>query len=111
MKTLEVLNVSESMLTAEIKSMKLKELEKHAGKLLKALGQNDYDGVLSVVIKAIPKLGDSGKDRFSALQAVIRKMLPASGLKRSDDQHTLERLTVIIMVIVSRKYTDILSAQ
>ncbi len=109
MKTLEVLNVSEAELTTEIKQMKLKELERHASKLLKALGQEGYEGALAVVIKAVPKLGESGKDRFSALQDVIRKLLPERDTDKHHDQHTLERLALIMMVIVTRKYNDILA--
>ena len=111
LKTLEILNLSESELTTEIKKMKLKELEKHAGKLLKALGQENYSGVLSVVIKAVPKLGQAGADRFQALQEVIRKILPLRGMETRHDQHTLERLALIMMVIVTRKYADILASQ
>jgi hypothetical protein len=111
MKTLEVLNVSEAELTAEIKKMKLKELEKHADKLLKAMGQSDYDGVLTVVIKSVPKLGELGADRFVALQGVIRKLLPESAVGKDHDQHTLERLALIMMVVVTRKYDEILAEQ
>lgn len=115
MKTLELLNAPEATLTASIKQMKLKELEKHAGKILKALGQNDYEGVLAVVIKAVPNLGAEAEgesvDRFSALQAVIRKLLPEANEGEHHDQHTLERLALIMMVIVTRKYEDILAKQ
>jgi len=112
MKTLELLNLSEASLTAEMKTMKLKELERHAEKILSTLGQKDYAGVLSVVIKAVPQLGKAGGARFAEMQEVIRKLLPKNSAgEQHHDVHTLERLAVIMMLIVSRKYNDILTGK
>jgi hypothetical protein len=106
MKTIDLLSCPETTLTAELKRMKSKELERHTRKLLLKLGPNDYDAVMATVIKAIAKMDASQKNRFSALQAVIRSFL-VSEKKNVEQQIVVERLTIIMMLLVANKFHKI----
>ncbi|BCD97262.1 hypothetical protein [Marinagarivorans cellulosilyticus] len=108
MKTREILLADEKHVTAQIKTMKIKELERHTKKLLALLGQTDYDQVMAAAIKAIPQL-DSAGNRFQILQELIEAQLPSEST--SQQQPVLERVTVLIMVLVAKKFTKILKEQ
>ncbi len=106
MKTLDLLSCPETTLTAELKAMKSKELERHTRKLLIKLGLNDYDAIMATVIKSIAKMDASQKNRFSALQAVIRSFL-ASEKQKAEQQAVVERLAIIMMLLVAKKFHKI----
>ncbi len=106
MKTIDLLSCPETTLTAELKRMKSKELERHTRKLLLKLGLNDYDAVMATVIKAIAKLDASQENRFSALQAVIRSFL-VSEKQKVEQQPVVERLAIIMMLLVAKKFHKI----
>lgn len=108
MKTREILLADEKHVTAQIKTMKIKELERHTKKVLALLGQTDYDKVMAAAIKAIPQL-DSAGNRFHILQELIKAQLPSE--LTSQQQPVLERVTVLIMVLVAKKFTKILKEQ
>lgn len=106
MKTHELLAASEEELSPQLKTMKLKELERHANKILNNLGCPDYDDVLRVVIKAIRALESDNDDRFSSLQDTIKNQLP---LASNDDNeaNTISRLTILMTMIVTKKFEKI----
>ena len=106
MKTIDLLSCPETTLTAELKRMKSKELERHTRKLLLKLGLNDYDAVMATVIKAIAKMDASQDNRFSALQAVIRSLL-VSEKQNVEQQAVVERLAIIMMLLVAKKFHKI----
>lgn len=109
MKTHELLAASETALTPIIKEMKLKELERHAQKILLKLGQSDYDNVLKVIIRAVPKLDPEKIDRFTAVQNLIRGLVPTASNDSEEDQKVIACLAVIIMRIISQKFDKIMS--
>jgi len=108
MKTLELLNVDEKVAAYQMRTMDVKELERHAKKILAMLGQHDYDKVMAAVIKEVPRL-QPGANRFQVLQAVVQQSL--GGQETENNHSVLERLTVVIMVIIARKFTSILQSQ
>ena len=105
MKTRDIMLSDEKSVTAQLKTMKIKELERHANKILAQLGQPDYDVVMAAVIKKIPAL-DATADRFEAVQSVVKSHLPAEYAASSNP--ALERITVLITVLVAKKFTKIL---
>lgn len=111
MKTHELMNAPEAELAPRLKEMKKKELERHAQKILTNLGQPDYDAVMSVVIRAVPKLNDDKADRFTAVQNIVRGLLPTASNDGDVDETIIARLTVIIMVIITKKFNKILAEQ
>ena len=106
MKTIDLLSCPETTLTAELKRMKSKELERHTRKLLLKLELNDYDAVIATVIKTIAKMDASQENRFNALQAVIRSLL-ASEKQKVEQQVVVERLAIIMMLLVAKKFHKI----
>ena len=109
MKTREILLADEKHVTAQLKTMKIKELERHTKKVLVQLGQADYDKVMAAAIKAIPKM-DAQSDRFQILKDLIKTQLPNEQLS-PDEQPVLDRVTVLVMVLVAKKFTKILKEQ
>lgn len=109
MKTLELAEMPEAQLVPLLKDMKLKELERHAQKILTNMGQPDYDKVLSVLIRALPKMTGEKIDRFTAVQNVVKGLLPTASNDSSVDSHLLDRLAVILSMIIKRKFDRILS--
>ena len=111
MKTNDLLSCPEATLTAELKAMKSKELERHTRKLLLKLGLDDYDTVLTTVIKAIAKLDTNKTDRFTGLQSVINSLLPHCEQDEPEHNILVERLTIVMMLLVAKKFHKIHSAQ
>lgn len=107
MKTHEILSTPEAKLAPALADIKLKELERHATKLLRSKGNADYDEVLRAVIRALPKLESEGAQRFSEVQNLIHVhfALPSTSAPVTDD--VLQRITVIIMMIISKKFDEI----
>ena len=106
MKTIDLLSCPEATLTLELKLMKSKELERHTRKLLMKLGLNDYDAVMATVIKAIPRLDTETTDRFSALQTLINSLL-VSDKHKVEQKAVVERLAIIMMLLVAKKFHKI----
>ena len=131
MKTNDLLSCPEATLTIALKGMKAKELERHIRKLLLKLGLNDYDGVMTTVIKAIAELDADKTDRFSALQDLIHSLcskkehtqnehiknehIKNEHIKdeQSESEHNtlVERLAIIMMLLVAKKFHKIHGAQ
>ena len=107
MKTHEVLSSSEAQLTAQLRDMKIKELERHGKKILATLGQPDFDAVMSAVIKALPKMDREQVGRFSAVQELIKARLPRASNDSPSDDTLIERLAIIMVVLVTKKFQKI----
>ena len=111
MKTLDLLSCPEATLTTELKQMKARELERHTRKLLAKLGLSDYDNVMATVIKAIAKLDADKADRFSALQTLIHSLLPTIEKDKPEHNALIERLSLIMMLLVAKKFHKIHTAR
>lgn len=107
MKTHELLATPESELVPQLRDMKLKELEKHAENLLRRFGQPDYDAVMRALIKAIPTLGASEQDRYQVVQGLVRSHLALDGEAQAENKDAVQRITVILMVIIKKKFLKI----
>lgn len=108
MKTFELMQTPESVLAPKLKVMKLKELEKHATKILANLGAS-YEDVLRVLIKAVPKLDEGKTDRLQAVKNIVRDLVPTASNESDVDDKLIERVTVILIVIITRKLQKIMS--
>ncbi len=112
MKTREILTANEKAVSAALKDMKIKTLERHAQKILAQLGQDNYDAVMAAVIKIVPRLTRETRDRFGVVKNVIAEQLPivsSDGAKSEEaKQEVLVRLTVVVMVIIAKKFTKIM---
>ena len=106
MKTIDLLSCPEATLTAELKLMKSKELERHTRKLLLKLGIKDYDAVMATVIKAIAKMEASQDNRFTALQALINSLL-VSDKHKAEQKAVVERLAIVMMLLVAKQFHKI----
>lgn len=111
MKTLELMKASEAELAPKLKQMKLKELERHASKILGNLGQPDYDEVMRVVIGAVPKLEGEYSEKLEGLKRIVKGLVPTASNDSVVDDTLIERLAVIIMMIITKKFQKILSEQ
>ncbi|WP_370979802.1 hypothetical protein [Agaribacterium sp. ZY112] len=111
MKTHELVKASEAELTQALQVMKIKEIERHAAKLFERLGQPDFASVLSVFIKAIPKINQQDGDRFAQTKGLIRGLLPSASNESAEDDDLVSRLAVMLMVLVSKKYEKVLREQ
>ena len=110
MKTHEIFTTPEAELAPQLKLLKIKELEKHAQKILKQLGQKNYDVVMSLVIKTIPNLDGDYSNRFNELQHFIKTQLPSANDLTTCDEEIIRRLAVIFMLLVSKKFNAILKS-
>jgi len=108
MKTFELMQTPESVLAPKLKVMKLKELEKHATKILANLGAS-YEDVLRVLIKAVPKLDEGKTDRLQVVKNIVRDLVPTASNESDVDDKLIERVTVILIVIITRKLQKIMS--
>ncbi len=93
----------------KLKLMKLKELERHASKILANLGQPDFDEVMRVLIRAVPKLNEDKIDRFNAVKNIVRSVVPTAANESQVDGQLIERLTVILVMIITKKLQKIMS--
>lgn len=109
MKTLEIMQMAEADLAPKLKTMKLKELERHAQKILHNLGQPDFDEVMLVLIRALPKLDSSKIDKLSAVKNLVRGLVPTASNDSVVDDELIERLSVLLTVLISKKFQKILS--
>ena len=106
MKTLELLNGSESEIAPKLKALKIKELEAHSKKLSSKLGADNYDVVLAAVIKVVPQL-KSGQDGLSIIKSIVAEQILLQSKMQSVDAHVLERLAIVMMVLVTKKFLKI----
>jgi len=109
MKTHDILTTAETELAPKLKHLKIKELERHTQKILAQLGQKKYDTFMSLVIKTIPTLEGEYSQRFDELKSLIKSQLPAANDYTATDEEAIRRLTVITMLLVSKKFNAILS--
>ena len=91
--------------------MKLKELQKHAQKIMKDLGCLDYESLMLNLVKEIPILIENEKENspYQEAQGLIRKHLDDMPLQElAEDHHkNVECLTAILMKIVMLQFLDI----
>lgn len=107
MKTQELLNTAESDLAPALKSMKIKELERHGKKILARLGQNNFDGVMANLIKLIQTLENDEESRYQKVQKAIREWLPGNDAKNDEAEGIIERATIVLVVLITKKFTKI----
>ncbi len=100
MKTQQLITLEENKLAPLIKDMKVKELEKHAQKLLGMLGAKEFDAMMLAVIKQVQVQASDNQQRFEQMRDLVKAHLP------SGDYHEdiLNRLTVILTVLVTKKF-------
>lgn len=117
MKTKDLLVFTEAELSSELKHMKLKELEKHAKNITSSLGGNNYDKLIAELIKIIPTLSqDTGKssndihtqNNLTTVKEYLKKSVNLATNDSNEDENKLTRLTVILMLIISKKFNSIL---
>lgn len=116
MKTRELLAAPEADLAPKLKVMKLKELERHIGKVLKIYGVNSadstaYDALMAAVIKTVPQLKQGQGENFVIVQDVVKEYLLLAANDSAEDQNFIERLTAMVMVVISKKFQKILQEQ
>ena len=116
MKTRELLAAPEAELAPKLKVMKLKELERHVTKILGSYGidkggNQAYDSLIAAVIKAVPGLKSGDKASFDTVQGIVKDYLLLAANDSAEDKALLERLSAIVMVIISKKFQKIMSEQ
>lgn len=125
MKTIELIQLSESELAPKLKQMKLKELEGHGQKLLAKFvqledsdsqsGDTSYSKLLANVIRQVPKLdensADGRRDRFSEMKRFIKDFIQSTDVPKvvseAEYEDLLSRLTIVLMVVVTSKFQAI----
>ena len=101
--TQDILRLSESELVASLKSMSIDDLEQHAEALILELGSDDYSGVMKAVMRAL-ETQEKQQDRFTHVQNILRDTLP----NKAHMSDIYQRLASMIMLILMRKYKEIL---
>ncbi|WP_045857483.1 hypothetical protein [Teredinibacter purpureus] len=112
MKTQEFLRTGEAELVPRLKEMKIKELERHAQKILNSYGSTDYSTVMKQLIQTIPTLDPADNNRFQIIQDIVSSRVstvkcsvePNPDAFRTD---IIQRLTVLLTVIITRKFQKI----
>lgn len=107
MKTHEILSTPEAKLAPALAELKIKELERHATKLLSSKGNADYNTVMQAVIRALPKLESQGPERFKEVQNLIHIHFNLASTASPVSDDVLQRITVIVMVLISKKFDRI----
>ena len=102
MKTQELLKTPESELAPALKTMKIKELEKHARKILTQYGCESYDKLMVELIKLFQSLPSDG-NRFDTVKQTVVKYLNDS----EDSKNGLERLTALITVLITKRFQEV----
>jgi len=111
MKTQELLSAPEAQLVNQLKHMKIKELERHAQKILRNHGHTDYNDLMRTVIQTIPTLNPADSNRFELIQGLINSRINAGISDANTENGVIQRLTVIFMVIITKKFQKIHSGQ
>lgn len=109
MKTHEIITMPEAQLSKHLAACKLKELEKHAQKLIEKHCRGDYATTLRAVIKAVPTLQD-GQDKFKHVKDIVHLHGRVGAGQVPIPPDILERTTVIIMLIIAKKFEAIHNA-
>ena len=104
--TQDVLRLPEPELVAALKAMSVEQLEQHAEGVISELGSDDYSGIMKIVMKALESQ-PTQTNRFTQIQNILRDTLPNKG-HMSD---IYQRLASMIMLILMRKYKDILTGK
>ena len=104
MKTHELIAMPESELVAQLRQMKIKELERHAAKLLGKLGA-EYPPVLAAVTRAVPDLNNGAEDRFDRFQQVISQQFEYDD--STENRELLKRIAVIMMLVIQKQFQKI----
>ena len=103
MKTQDILTLPEAKLAPQLAHLKVKELERHAQKILLKNGGGDYNQLIRTIIQTIPKLSAESDTPYQEVQKLVRAELEHSYAIND----IAERLSVIIMVIVTKKFQKI----
>ena len=104
--TQDVLRLPEAELVTALKAMTVDELELHAEGLITELGSDDYSSLMKVVMKALES-ENSTQDRFAQIQNILRDTLP----NKAHMSDIYQRLASMIMLILMRKYKEILTSK
>lgn len=104
MKTHELIDLPEAQLVLQLRQMKVKELERHAGKILLKLGA-EYPPVLAAITRAIPELNKVEGDIFTRFQDVVRQKVAYTD--STEAAELIKRVSVILMLIVQRQFQKI----
>jgi len=104
MKTHELIAAAESELVPLLRQMKIKELERHAGKLLHKFGA-EYSPMLAAVTREIPDLEKDKAQVFARFQEIIRQRLLCAD--SAENRELIKRLTVIMVLIVQKQFQKI----
>jgi len=104
--THDILKLNEKELVSAIKTMPDEELEQHALGLMEELGGNDYSGLMKTVMKELEN-DMTNAERYVHIQNVLRDALP----NKAHMSDIYERLASMIMLIIMRKYKQILSGK
>lgn len=104
MKTHELIAADESKLVPQLRQMKLKELERHAAKILHKLGA-EYGPMLAAVTRDIPDIDKAEGGAFARFQEVIRQRLMCTDTQENSE--LIKRLTVIMVLIVQKQFLKI----
>ncbi len=110
MKTLEILTAEEAQLAPKFKALKLKELERHAQKILLKKAKVEYSKVLEQVIKAMPKLEGNTAEKYQVVQSIVYGYFSEFAGTQEEAKNIVERLTVMLMVIIAKKFERIHNA-
>ncbi|WP_185235165.1 hypothetical protein [Teredinibacter franksiae] len=102
MKTRDLLTATEADYVQSLQAMKIKELERHANKFTLNYGNGDYNELMRATINLLQTLDSIDSERFQKVQALVRERLA-----NSTDEDIIQRLTVLITVIITKKFNKI----
>jgi hypothetical protein len=104
MKTHELIAAPESELVPLLRQMKIKELERHASKILHKFGA-EYPSMLAAVTREIPELDKGESSIFARFQETIRQRLQCAD--SAENRELIKRLTVIMVLVVQKQFQKI----
>lgn len=107
MKTRELLAAPEAALSVKLKTMKVKELDRHAEKILAKYGVVDHQAVISSVIKVIPDFDANDPDRYRRVQEIVAQKVPEQFRSALNAGDTLARIAIIIVVLIMKQFEKI----
>lgn len=107
MKTREVLAAPEPELSAKLKAMKVKELDRHAEKILAKYGVADHQAVISSVIKVIPDFDAQDPERYRRVQEIVAQKVPEPYRESIQAGDLLPRIAIIIVVLIMKQFEKI----
>lgn len=107
MKTRDVLAAPEAELSAKLKLMKPKELDRHAEKILAKFGVADHKAVIGSVIKVLPDFDEQSPDRYRRVQEVVAQKVPQQHQHTLVVGDTLARIAIIIVVLITKQFEKI----